>query len=120
MGWRGHMQSFIGSCPPRDAGSWADGALLAHLTSSRAPLVLPLVSSLLQSGPLRNTEVGPVAGTLGAAGLVTILSICLTIYGIATFKEGAPSTAPSLTLTGRTKEADKLQVHHHHLLWEEQ
>lgn len=65
---------------------------------------------MVQTGPLRGTDVGPVAGTLGAAGLVTILSICLTIYGIASFKEGAPSTASALTLTGRVKEADKLQV----------
>lgn len=65
---------------------------------------------ILQAGPLRNTEIAGLAGSLGAAGLVTILSICLTIYGIATFKEGAPSLAPSLTLTGRKKEADKLQV----------
>ena len=51
-----------------------------------------------------------VAGTFAAGGLVAILSVCLTIYGIATFKEGAPSTAASLTLTGREKTADKLQV----------
>ena len=51
-----------------------------------------------------------VAGTFAACGLVAILSVCLTIYGIATFKEGAPSSSASLTLTGREKTADKLQV----------
>ena len=51
-----------------------------------------------------------LAGTFAAGGLVAILSVCLTIYGIATFKEGAPSSAASLTLTGREKTADKLQV----------
>lgn len=38
------------------------------------------------------------------------LSVCLTIYGVAQFKESAPFVAPSLSLTGRKKEADKLQT----------
>lgn len=69
-----------------------------------------LVGPFVLTGPLRNSVVRGEAGSLGAAGLITILTICLTIYGIATFKEGAPSLAPSLTLTGRTKVADKLQT----------
>ena len=32
------------------------------------------------------------------------------MYGIASFNEGEPSTAPSLTLTGRKKEPDQLQT----------
>ena len=50
------------------------------------------------------------AGSLAAAGLVVILSMCLTIYGISSFKEGDPSTAPALTLTGRKKVPDQLQT----------
>ncbi|KAG9445713.1 hypothetical protein H6P81_011841 [Aristolochia fimbriata] len=69
-----------------------------------------LVGPFVKTGPLRNTEYAGAAGSLAAAGLVVILSICLTMYGIASFKEGEPSTAPSLTLTGRKKEADKLQT----------
>jgi photosystem I subunit 11 len=69
-----------------------------------------LVGPFVLTGPLRNSAVRGEAGSLAAAGLVTILTICLTIYGIATFKEGAPSLAPNLTLTGRTKAADKLQT----------
>lgn len=69
-----------------------------------------LVGPFVVTGPLRLTEVRGPAGSLAAAGLVVILTICLTIYGIATFKEGAPSLAPSLTLTGREKNADKLQT----------
>ncbi|CAI7808744.1 unnamed protein product [Closterium sp. NIES-54] len=69
-----------------------------------------LVGPFVCTGPLRGTEVGQVAGTLGAAALVAILSMCLTVYGIASFKEGAPSTGSTLTLSGRTKEADKLQT----------
>ncbi|KAF7152954.1 hypothetical protein RHSIM_Rhsim01G0247800 [Rhododendron simsii] len=69
-----------------------------------------LVGPFVKTGPLRNTEVAGAAGSLAAAGLVVILSICLTIYGIASFKEGEPSIAPSLTLTGRKKEPDQLQT----------
>ncbi|XP_050384283.1 photosystem I reaction center subunit XI, chloroplastic [Argentina anserina] len=69
-----------------------------------------LVGPFVKAGPLRNTEVAGGAGSLAAAGLVTILSVCLTMYGIASFKEGEPSTAPSLTLTGRKKEPDQLQT----------
>lgn len=50
------------------------------------------------------------SGSLATAGLGTILTMCVTIYGIAFFKEGEASKAPSLTLTGRQKEADKLQT----------
>ncbi|OAY68877.1 Photosystem I reaction center subunit XI, chloroplastic [Ananas comosus] len=69
-----------------------------------------LVGPFVITGPLRNTPYAGQAGSLAAAGLVVILSICLTMYGIASFKEGDPSVAPSLTLTGRKKEADKLQT----------
>ncbi|XP_024367813.1 photosystem I reaction center subunit XI, chloroplastic [Physcomitrium patens] len=69
-----------------------------------------LVGPFVLTGPLRNSAVRGEAGSLAAAGLVTILTMCLTIYGIASFKEGEPSKAPSLTLTGRQKDADKLQT----------
>lgn len=69
-----------------------------------------LVGPFVKTGPLRNTEIAGPAGSLAAAGLVVILSICLTIYGISSFKEGEPSIAPSLTLTGRKKEPDQLQT----------
>ena len=69
-----------------------------------------LVGPFVKTGPLRNTDIAGAAGSFAAAGLVVILSICLTMYGVASFKEGAPSTAPGLTLTGRKKEADKLQT----------
>ena len=69
-----------------------------------------LVGPFVLAGPLRNSVVRGEAGALAAGGLVAILTICLTIYGIASFKEGAPSLAPSLTLTGRQKTADKLQT----------
>ncbi|XP_006366818.1 photosystem I reaction center subunit XI, chloroplastic-like [Solanum tuberosum] len=69
-----------------------------------------LVGPFVKAGPLRNTEYAGGAGSLAAAGLVVILSMCLTIYGISSFKEGDPSTAPALTLTGRKKVPDQLQT----------
>ncbi|EHA8590521.1 photosystem I reaction center subunit XI, chloroplastic [Cocos nucifera] len=69
-----------------------------------------LVGPFVKTGPLRDTPYAGTAGSLAAGGLIVILSICLTMYGVASFNEGEPSTAPSLTLTGRKKEADKLQT----------
>ena len=69
-----------------------------------------LVGPFVKTGPLRNTPYAGGAGSLAAAGLVVILSLCLTMYGIASFNEGEPSTAPGLTLTGRKKEPDQLQT----------
>ncbi|KAI9178599.1 hypothetical protein LWI28_028364 [Acer negundo] len=69
-----------------------------------------LVGPFVKAGPLRNTEIAGPAGSLAAGGLVVILSICLTMYGIASFDEGEPSIAPGLTLTGRKKQPDPLQT----------
>ncbi|XP_022758823.1 photosystem I reaction center subunit XI, chloroplastic-like [Durio zibethinus] len=69
-----------------------------------------LVGPFVKTGPLRNTAVAAQAGSFAAAGLVVILSICATMYGVASFQEGETSTAPSLTLTGRKKEPDQLQT----------
>ncbi|KAD3067829.1 hypothetical protein E3N88_35709 [Mikania micrantha] len=87
------------------------GSLETPVTSS------PLIAWYLSNLPGYRTAVNPLlreyagaAGSLAAGGLVVILSICLTMYGIASFKEGEPSIAPSLTLTGRKKEPDQLQT----------
>lgn len=69
-----------------------------------------LVGPFVKAGPLRSTPIAGTAGAFGAAGLVVILSVALTIYGISTFKDGAPSLAPTLTLSGRKKDADPLQT----------
>ncbi|KAM7496303.1 hypothetical protein LguiA_020717 [Lonicera macranthoides] len=69
-----------------------------------------LVGPFVKTGPLRNTPYAGEAGSLAAGGLVAILTLCLTIYGISSFKEGEPSIAPSLTLTGRKKVPDQLQT----------
>ncbi|GBG78677.1 hypothetical protein CBR_g27900 [Chara braunii] len=69
-----------------------------------------LVGPFVRLGPLRNTDLALSSGSAAAAGLVVILSVCLSMYGIVTFPEGASSGGlKTLTLTGREKEADKLQ-----------
>ncbi|CAN1345236.1 Photosystem I reaction center subunit XI, chloroplastic, partial [Linum perenne] len=55
-----------------------------------------LVGPFVKAGPLRNTEYAGQAGSLAAAGLVVILSLCLTMYGISSF--------------GRKKVPDQLQT----------
>jgi photosystem I subunit 11 len=52
-----------------------------------------LVGPFVLAGPLRNSVVRGEAGALAAGGLVAILTICLTIYGIASFKEGVDRKA---------------------------
>ncbi len=93
------------------------GSLETPITSS------PLIAWYLSNLPayrtavnplLRGIEMGPdiagPAGSLAAGGLIVILSICMTMYGVASFNEGEPSIAPTLTLTGRSKEPDQLQT----------
>lgn len=53
-----------------------------------------LLRMFVKACPLSNTEIADAAGSLAAGGLVVILSICLTMYEIASFQEGEPSTAP--------------------------
>ena len=45
-----------------------------------------LAGPFIKLGPLRDTDAGIVSGCLSAAGLVAILTLCLTIYGAATFQ----------------------------------
>lgn len=47
-----------------------------------------LAGPFIKLGPLRDTDAGIVSGCLSAGGLVAILTVCLTIYGAATFQVG--------------------------------
>ena len=47
------------------------------------------VGPFTKLGPLRNSDVGLLAGFLSAVGLILILSVGLTIYGNATFSESS-------------------------------
>lgn len=45
-----------------------------------------LIGPFVKLGPLRNSEIGLLAGFLSTVGLIIILTLGLTIYGIATFE----------------------------------
>ncbi|MBW4615294.1 MAG: chlorophyll a/b binding light-harvesting protein [Desmonostoc vinosum HA7617-LM4] len=47
-----------------------------------------LLGPFVKLGPLRNTEMANQAGLLATIGLLLILSICLWLYGNASFKQG--------------------------------
>ena len=47
------------------------------------------VGPFTKLGPLRNSDVGLLAGFLSAVGLILILSVGITIYGNATFSESS-------------------------------
>jgi photosystem II CP43 chlorophyll apoprotein len=49
-----------------------------------------LVGPFAELGPLRNTDKGDLAGLIAAIALVIILSVCLSIYGQATFRANEP------------------------------
>ena len=46
-------------------------------------------------GPLRNTEQGNFIGLLSAGGLIAILTVCLAIYGAASFNKEWRSDFPT-------------------------
>jgi hypothetical protein len=75
---------------------------------SPPPAHRPRPRPMQQLGPLRAVEgTAEIAGCLSAAGLVGILTLCLTLYGAAQFQ-----SKPKLgvkTLSGRSVERDSLQ-----------
>lgn len=68
-----------------------------------------LVGPFIKLGPLRAVEgVAEISGCLSAAGLVLILTLCLSAYGTVTFQNEA-STVGVKTLSGRSVSPDPLQ-----------
>ena len=68
-----------------------------------------LVGPFIKLGPLRNVPgTAEVAGCLAGAGLVAILTGCLSIYGAVTFQDNEPQVGLK-TLTGREIQRDPLQ-----------
>lgn len=68
-----------------------------------------LVGPFIKLGPLRNVAgVAEVSGSLSAAGLVVILSLCLSIYGAVSFENESPAVGIK-TLSGRSISPDPLQ-----------
>ena len=47
-----------------------------------------LIGPFVKLGPLRNSDIALIAGFLSTIGLILILTLGLTIYGIATFGQG--------------------------------
>lgn len=67
-----------------------------------------LVGPFIKLGPLRNVAgEAEIAGCLSGAGLVLILSVCLSIYGSAQFQ--SKPTIGVKTLSGRPVARDPLQ-----------
>lgn len=62
----------------------------------------------IKLGPLRDTDLAEVVGSLGAAGLVVILTAALSIYGAVSFQQ--PEVVGVKTLTGRAVARDPLQT----------
>lgn len=48
-----------------------------------------LIGPFVKLGPLRNSEIGLLVGFLSTIGLIIILTLGLTIYGIATFEDNS-------------------------------
>jgi len=46
-----------------------------------------LMGPFVNLGPLRNSDIGLLAGFLSTIGLIIILTLGLTIYGVATFED---------------------------------
>ena len=63
-----------------------------------------LIGPFVKLGPLRNSDIGLLAGFLSTIGLILILTLGLTIYGVAVFdKENLESNVNEMTL--QTKKA---------------
>jgi len=67
-----------------------------------------LFGPFTKTGPLRDTDAANLAGVMGAAGVVVLLTACLAIYGQATFQSEKQSLK-TLTLSGRVI-GDQLQT----------
>ena len=59
-----------------------------------------LIGPFVKLGPLRDSDIGLLAGFLSTIGLILILTLGLTIYGIATFQSTDDKT-PDLTLQAK-------------------
>jgi photosystem I subunit 11 len=55
-----------------------------------------LMGPFVNLGPLRNSEIGLLAGFLSTIGLILILTLGLTIYGVATFEDTRSESATDL------------------------
>lgn len=56
-----------------------------------------LMGPFVNLGPLRNSDIGLLAGFLSTIGLILILTLGLTIYGVATFGPDSTQTTTAET-----------------------
>jgi hypothetical protein len=62
--------------------------LQCHGLMLRAFLAVQVAGPFIKLGPLRNIEgVAEISGSLSAAGLIIILTLCLTMYGAVSFQQ---------------------------------
>jgi photosystem I subunit 11 len=81
-------KTFLGNLPAYRIGL---SPLLRGLEIGMAHGYL-LVGPFDKLGPLRNSEVALLSGFLSAVGLITILTVCLTIYGKVSFQKSTMIT----------------------------
>lgn len=53
-----------------------------------------LVGPFEKLGPLRNSEIGVLAGYFSSIGLISILTVCLKIYGQVSFQKSSKTLIP--------------------------
>jgi photosystem I subunit 11 len=81
-------KAFLGNLPAYRSGL---SPLLRGLEVGMAHGYL-LVGPFDKLGPLRNSEIALLSGFLSAVGLITILTVCLTIYGKVSFQESSKTS----------------------------
>nr|YP_009227376.1 PsaL [Sargassum thunbergii]YP_010471257.1 photosystem I protein subunit XI [Sargassum confusum]QNO36045.1 PsaL [Sargassum hemiphyllum var. chinense]QXI87539.1 PsaL [Sargassum muticum]UEP18033.1 psaL [Sargassum kjellmanianum]UVW81577.1 photosystem I protein subunit XI [Sargassum siliquastrum]AMB49126.1 PsaL [Sargassum thunbergii] len=55
-------------------------------------------------GPLRNSELAPLIGFLSSVGLITILTVCLAMYGKVTFDDSDSTNTIELLTSKNWKQ----------------
>ena len=65
--------------------------------------------NFVKLGPLRNSDIGLLAGFMSTIGLIVILTLGLTIYGLATFGETSKEDLVSGTSLQTRKAWDQFK-----------
>ena len=68
-----------------------------------------LIGPFVKLGPLRNSDVALLAGFLSTIGLILILTLGLTIYGAAMFKQEKDASVDSLNQLQTKKAWDQFK-----------
>jgi photosystem I subunit 11 len=68
-----------------------------------------LIGPFVKLGPLRNSDIGLLAGFMSTIGLIVILTLGLTIYGLATFGQTNTENSASGTSLQTRKAWDQFK-----------